>query len=170
MNLIFASSMNGIIGHNNQLPWHLPEDLAHFKKLTLGQVVLMGRKTWESIPAQFRPLPGRDNWVLTRQSHWNPTGARVFTDLSSAQAALEREHPGKELWVIGGAEVYAQAMAHAQRIELTLIEKNFEGDAKAPRIDANWATISKETHSTPSGLIYHFISYQRSPLRRDHVR
>ena len=95
MNLIFASSMNGVIGHNNQLPWHLPEDLAHFKKLTLGQVVLMGRKTWESIPAQFRPLPGRDNWVLSRQSHWHPTGARVFTDLSLAQAAIEREHPGK---------------------------------------------------------------------------
>ena len=108
--------------------------------------------------------------MLTRQSLWNPTGARVFTDLSLAQAALQREHPAKELWVIGGAEVYAQAMAYAQRIELTLIEKNYEGDALAPKIDANWATISKETHSTPSGLVYHFISYQRTPLRSDHVR
>ena len=162
MNLIFASSINGVIGHNKQMPWHLPEDLAHFKKLTLGHVVLMGRKTWESIPAQFRPLPGRDNWVLTRQVEWHDEGARPFVDLSAAQAAFAKAHTQQELWIIGGAEVYAQTIEHAQRIELTLIEQTCEGDAMAPKIDSNWVTMSKETHTAKSGLVYHFISYQRS--------
>ena len=161
LSLIFASSSNGVIGENNQLPRHLPEDLAHFKKLTMGQVVLMGRKTWESIPQQFRPLPGRPNWVLTRQANWSDAGARRFTELSEAMAAFDREHPSGELWVIGGAQIYAQAIDHASRIELTLVEKTCSGEALAPKIDSNWVTMSRETHTAKNGLIYHFISYQR---------
>jgi|APCry1669190288_1035285.scaffolds.fasta_scaffold44418_2 dihydrofolate reductase len=163
LNLIFASSINGVIGQNNQLPWHLPEDLAHFKALTLGHVVLMGRKTWESIPQQFRPLPGRTNWVLSRQVDWTDSGARSFTSLQEAQQTFELEYPQGQLWVIGGAEIYNQAIDHASRIELTLVEKTCTGEALAPKIDSNWVTMSKETHTAKNGLVYHFISYQRHP-------
>lgn len=126
LNLIYARARNGVIGRNNALPWHLPEDLAHFKATTLGCPVIMGRRTWDSLPPRFRPLPGRMNVVLTRDPHWPGTCVAQpqaqadqksvntplhFASLENALSALQH-HP--EVWVIGGAQIYAQALPLAQ--------------------------------------------------------
>ena len=106
LHLILAKARNGVIGDRGQLPWHLPEDLAHFKRTTLGCPVLMGRKTWESIPAKFRPLPGRANLVITRQADWQAEGALVVHSLEEGLSlALAHCPEGKDLWVMGGAEI-----------------------------------------------------------------
>ena len=104
LGLIFARTRNGVIGRQGTMPWHLPEDLAHFKRVTLGQSVIMGRKTWDSIPPKFRPLPGRDNWVITRQRDWTAPGARVAHAL---QEVIQQLTPGAPAWVmeIGRAHV-----------------------------------------------------------------
>ena len=118
LKLIYARAANGVIGLNNQMPWHLPEDLAHFKRTTLGCPVLMGRKTWESIPTQFRPLPGRANLVITRQADWQADGAWVVHSLEEGLSlALAHCPEGKDLWVMGGAEIYAQAVDIAEEAQ-----------------------------------------------------
>jgi dihydrofolate reductase len=136
LKLIYARAANGVIGLNNQMPWHLPEDLAHFKRTTLGCPVLMGRKTWESIPAKFRPLPGRSNLTQCRDD--------------------------KDLWVMGGADIYAQAVVIAEEAVVTEIEQAFEGDAYAPALDATWHETSRESHTALSGLKFSFVTYQRT--------
>jgi dihydrofolate reductase len=158
INMIFARSANGVIGKNNAMPWHLPEDLAHFKKLTLGCPVIMGRKTWYSIPAKFRPLPGRTNIVVTRQSDWQPEGANTA---GSLQAALEQCYAASDVWIIGGAQIYAQAEPLANRIEMTLIDKDFDGDAFAPTLGSQWQAIHKEDHASSTGLNFSFITYTK---------
>ncbi|OGB81549.1 MAG: dihydrofolate reductase, partial [Burkholderiales bacterium RIFOXYC12_FULL_60_6] len=130
LNLIFARARNGVIGSNNTLPWHLPEDMAHFKRSTLGCPVIMGRKTWDSLPTKFRPLPGRLNVVVTRQDNWQAEGAVVANSLEAACAACPAESTA---WVIGGAELYAQALALADTAVVTEIDADYEGDAFAPR-------------------------------------
>ena len=158
INMIFARSANGVIGINNAMPWHLPEDLAHFKKLTLGCPVIMGRKTWYSIPPKFRPLPGRTNIVVTRQSDWQPEGANTA---GSLQAALAQCHAASDVWIIGGAQIYAQAEPLAARIEMTLIDKEFEGDAFAPVLGSQWQAVHKQDHVSSTGLNFSFITYTR---------
>jgi dihydrofolate reductase len=156
--LIAAHGRRRELGANNQLLWHLPEDMAHFKALTLGQTVLMGRKTWDSLPPRFRPLPGRRNLVLTRAPHWH--GAEV---VHSLQDALQR-CTAPELWVIGGAEVYALTLPLADRLELTQIDAAYpEADCffpayPEPSAPPPWQTAA---HGTP-GLRYRFLSI---PLR-----
>ena len=113
LNLIYAQAANRVIGRNNQLPWHLPEDLAHFKRTTLGQPVIMGRKTWDSLPERFRPLPGRHNIVVTRQPQWQAPGATVAHQLGTALSAAG-DVP--RLFVIGGAELYAAALPLADEL------------------------------------------------------
>jgi len=159
LNLIFARARNGVIGHNNTLPWHLPEDLAHFKQTTLGQPVVMGRKTWESLPPKFRPLPGRTNIVVTRQTHWQAEGAVVA---HSIEEAMQQCPNDAQVWVIGGAQVYAQAMPLATRAIITEIEADFEGDAFAPTFDANWQETARSTHVAPNGLNYSFVTLTRT--------
>ena len=156
INMIFARAANGVIGHNNAMPWHLPEDLAHFKKLTLGCPVIMGRKTWYSIPPKFRPLPGRTNIVVTRQSDWQPEGANTA---GSLQDALTQCHATSDVWIIGGAQIYAQAEPLASRIEMTLIDKDFEGDAFAPTLGVQWIASHSEAHTSSTGLNFTFITY-----------
>ena len=156
INMIFARSANGVIGKNNTIPWHLSEDLAHFKKLTLGSPVIMGRKTWDSLPPKFRPLPGRTNIVVTRQSDWQPEGANTADSL---QAALAQCHAASDVWIIGGAQIYAQAEPLASRIEMTLIDKDFDGDAFAPTLGSQWQAIHKEDHVSSTGLKFSFITY-----------
>lgn len=156
LNLIYARAANGVIGNNNALPWHLPEDMAHFKRLTQGCPVIMGRKTWDSLPPKFRPLPGRANIVITRQSTWNEKGAQAAESLAKA-ITLCAEAP--EVWVIGGAQIYAQAEPMAHRIEVTEIEQNFEGDAFAPKIGPDWQEQSRENHVSSKGLSFSFITY-----------
>jgi dihydrofolate reductase len=158
LNLIFARARNGVIGHNNTLPWHLPEDLAHFKATTLGQPVIMGRKTWDSLPVKFRPLPGRMNIVVTRQTDWHSDGAHVVHSIDEAlQACPTQAQP----WVIGGAELYRLAMPLATRVVVTEIDAEYEGDAFAPELDASWQEASRTTHVAANGLHYSLVNWVR---------
>jgi dihydrofolate reductase len=160
LNLIFARSRNGVIGQDNTLPWHLPEDLAHFKQTTFGQPVLMGRKTWESLPPKFRPLPGRTNIVVTRQTNWQAEGAVVA---HSIEEAVQHCPPDAQVWVIGGEEVYAQAMHLAARAVVTEIDADFEGDAFAPTLDNSWQETERTSHTAANGLRYSLVTLTRTP-------
>jgi dihydrofolate reductase len=159
LHLIFARAANGVIGKNNALPWHLPEDMAHFKRTTLGCPVIMGRKTWDSLPARFRPLPGRLNIVLTRQADWQEDGVQRFADLPQAlQFCAQHEH----VWVIGGAQVYAQAEPLASSAVVTELEASFDGDAFAPQFGPGWAETAREHHVSSNGLKFSFVTYTRN--------
>ena len=160
LNLIFARARNGVIGKDKTLPWHLPEDLAHFKHTTLGQPVVMGRKTWESLPPKFRPLPGRTNIVVTRQTDWQAVGAVVAHSL---EEAMQHCPPETQVWVIGGAEVYAQAMPLATRAVVTEIDADFEGDAFAPTFDSSWQEAKRTSHTAANGLHYSLVTLTRTP-------
>ena len=139
ISLIVAASRNGVIGAKNKLPWRLPADLQRFKQLTMGHPILMGRKTFESIG---KPLPGRTNIVITRQKGFTCCGTTAAYSLEEALQICENE---KESFVIGGAEIFAQALPLADRIYLTRIEKDFEGDTKLFEIDpAVWKETSRE--------------------------
>lgn len=157
INLIWAQASNGVIGIDNQLPWHLPEDLTHFKELTAGAAVIMGRKTWESLPPRFRPLPGRRNIVLTRDETFEASGALVaHTPLGAVLAAH-----GDPIWVIGGSQVYRQFIGHADRLEVTEMLGEFDGDAHAPEITGNWAETSSTVFQSASGIPYRFRSLSK---------
>jgi len=158
LNLIYARAANGVIGKGNALPWHLPEDMAHFKRLTHGCPVIMGRKTWDSLPARFRPLPGRVNIVVTRQGDWAQPGALRADSLPQA-LALCADAP--EAWVIGGAQIYAAALPLAQRAVVTEIAHDFEGDAFAPELDARWREATREEQVATNGLRLAFVTYEK---------
>lgn len=158
VNMIFARATNGVIGHNNQLPWHLPEDMARFKRLTSGWPVIMGRKTWDSLPPRFRPLPNRTNIVVTRQPGWQAPGASVA---SSLEDAITQCGQIEQSWVIGGAQIYAAAEPLANRIEVTEIMQDFEGDAFAPALGARWIEAARESHVSSNGLNFSFITYNK---------
>ena len=158
LNLIFARAANGVIGLHNALPWHLPEDMAHFKRTTLGCPVIMGRKTWDSLPAKFRPLPGRLNVVVTRQPDWTATGAVVAHSLEAACAACP---PESTAWVIGGAEIYAQALPLASTAVVTELDAAFDGDAFAPRFGPEWIEVSRQVQVCTNGLSFSFVTYQK---------
>lgn len=164
INMIFARSANGVIGNNNAMPWHLPEDLAHFKKLTLGHPVIMGRKTWDSLPGKFRPLPGRANVVITRQPDWQAPGAQIA---SSLQEALALCQAASDVWVIGGAQIYMQAEPLACTIEVTHIDKDFVGDAFAPTLGDEWVASRSEAHVSSTGLNFRFITYTKNSLDKE---
>ena len=158
INLIMARAANGVIGKNNTMPWHLPEDMARFKRLTQGWPVIMGRKTWDSLPAKFRPLPNRTNVVITRQHGWAEAGATVATSLPEALSLCAS---AAEVWVIGGAQIYALAEPLAQRIELTELAQNFDGDAFAPVLGTQWIETARENHVSSNGLNFSFISLSK---------
>lgn len=158
LNLIYARAANGVIGRDNTLPWHLPEDMAHFKRTTLGSPVIMGRKTWDSLPPRFRPLPGRRNIVLTRDATWQAEGALRAGSVAEAVAACG---DAAEAWVIGGAEVYRQALPHAQRVVVTEIAQDFDGDAFMPGLGPEWAEQAREAHTAANGLPFAFVTYER---------
>ena len=139
--LVVAHDLGRLIGRDGDLPWRLPNDLQYFKRLTLGQTVLMGRRTWESLPK--RPLPGRENWVLSRDPAYRAEGARVFPDLA---AALAEPCTGERL-VIGGAELYRQALPRAQCLYLTLVQARLDGDTHFPEYAAgDWIERAREDH------------------------
>ncbi len=158
LNLIYARARNGVIGRDNQLPWHLPEDLAHFKQTTLGCPVIMGRKTWDSLPPRFRPLPGRLNIVITRDTDWQALGASVAHSLEQARNLCPA---GGDAWVIGGAQTYAQALPLASRVVVTEIDQDFEGDTFAPTLDSDWHEVARESHTGSNGLRFAFVTYTR---------
>lgn len=158
LHLILARAANGVIGRDNALPWHLPEDMAHFKRTTLGCPVIMGRKTWDSLPPKFRPLPGRLNIVVTRDAQWLADGAARASSLEEAMALCP---PGADAWVIGGAQIYAAALPLADTALITEIAQDFEGDAFAPVFGPDWRETARETHVAASGLPYAFITLER---------
>ena len=159
LGLIYARARNGVIGKNGGLPWHLPEDLAHFKRVTLGCPVIMGRRTWESIPERFRPLPGRTNIVVTRQAHWNAPGAQHAASLDEAIARCAAQPLA---WVIGGAQLYGQALPRAHIAEVTEIDAEYEGDAFAPELGSPWQEVARETHESANGPSFSFATYQNT--------
>ncbi len=157
ISLIVAMDEAGLIGRDGKLPWRLPEDLKHFRRLTLGKTILMGRKTFESLG---KPLEGRENWVLTRSARFSRPGCRVYGDL---QAALSAHQTG-ELMVIGGADLYRQTLPLAERIYLTQVHARLEGDARLPLEQLQgWRETSRSTfpaderHAYP----YSFITLER---------
>ena len=161
--LIYARAANGVIGKDNTMPWHLPEDMAHFKELTRGCAVIMGRKTWDSLPARFRPLPGRSNIVVTRQADWQaePASDQILR-AASLPEALELGHKlSQDVWVIGGAQIYAQALPLANAVEVTEIGRDFEGDAFAPELGKQWQAVSRSEHVSANGLPYSFVRFER---------
>ena len=155
--LVVAVAENGVIGRDGGLPWRLPEDLKHFRRLTLGNTVLMGRKTFESLG---KPLEGRANWVLTRDPAFVPAGALVFRDLDAALAA----QPQGELLVIGGADLYQQTLPLASRLELTRVHARVEGDTYFPDYDAaQWHETARVDHAADErhAHAYSFITLAR---------
>ncbi len=156
--LIWAQARNRVIGKNGVMPWHLPEDLAHFKRVTLNHPVIMGRKTWDSIPPKFRPLPGRTNIVVTRQADWHEKGAQCS---SSLREALQQCENSNQVWVIGGAQIYAQALPLADELVVTEIDADFDGDAHAPAIGPDWREVARERIVAASGLPLSFVIWHR---------
>lgn len=161
--LIVAAAANNVIGCENRLPWHLPEDLKYFKTVTMGKPVIMGRKTYESIG---RPLPGRTNIVVTRQHDWPvPEGVLVAHDLVEAQRLAEDaadNSVSSEVMVIGGAEIYRASMNHAQRIYLTKINKNFSGDAYFPELSPKeWLKVSEVEGDASASEPHTFVVYEK---------
>ena len=159
--LIYARAANGVIGKNGVMPWHLPEDLAHFRALTQGHPVIMGRKTWDSLPTRFRPLPGRTNIVVTRQADWDENGTQRSSSLGEALQIAEQTGT-QTVWVIGGAQIYAQALPLAQRVEVTELARDFDGDAYAPALGPEWQENARTHHVAADGLPYSFASYARA--------
>ncbi|MDF0604251.1 dihydrofolate reductase [Neisseriaceae bacterium TC5R-5] len=156
LTLVAALAANRIIGVNNRLPWHLPEDLQHFKALTLGKPIIMGRKTWDSIG---KPLPGRRNIVVTRQQDWQALGAEVAHSLPQA---LSLAGVVEEVCLIGGADLYRQALAMADVLQLTELAAAYEGDAYFPEWRASeWREVARVPHISATGLAYAFVQYQR---------
>ena len=157
LNLIAALGKNGVIGIGNRLPWQLPDDLRHFKALTLGHPVLMGRKTFESLG---RPLPGRRNIVITRNAHYRPEGAEVAGSIEQALALCQG---AQEVFFIGGADIYRQALPLAERLHLTEVDASPAGDAFFPAFDrARWRESAREgRRDEGSGLGYAFVTYER---------
>jgi dihydrofolate reductase len=160
LHLILARAANGVIGRDNRMPWHLPEDLAHFKRTTLGCPVIMGRKTWDSLPPRFRPLPGRANVVLSRDAGWAAEGAQRAASLDEALALCAGQ---PDVWVIGGAQVYAQALPRAATAVVTEIDRAFEGDAFAPDFGPDWIETRREAHVSADGLPFAFVTLERRP-------
>ena len=150
-----AVSENLVIGKGNNLPWDLPEDLKHFKELTLGKTVLMGRKTYESIVARLgKPLPARKNVVISRQENYQvPEGVLVFKSLEDAFQELS----SIDIYVIGGAEIFKLALPFAKMLEITFVNGNYDGDAFFPTIEWNkWKKIKDEPHEK-----FTFATYQK---------
>ncbi len=159
--LIAAVARNGVIGHGNALLWHLPEDLKHFRRTTAGCPVVMGRKTWDSLPDRFRPLPGRRNIVVTRQAGWQAAGAEAVPSL---QAAVALADGVERVYVIGGAELYAAALPLADELVLTEIDRAFEGDTRFPAWDRNaFVESARETlrAAAPNDFGLAFVNYRR---------
>lgn len=163
LSLIAAVASNGIIGSDNALPWRLPEDLKRFKALTLGHPVIMGRKTYESIG---RPLPGRRNIIVTRNAVFQAAGCEISDSLDAALATCNGTTD--EVFVIGGAQIYAEALPRAQRLYLTEVRREFPGDARFPEFDRDeWNETVREPQLAADGLAFDFVVYDRRQSPRD---
>ncbi|WP_306299972.1 dihydrofolate reductase [Arthrobacter sp. BF1] len=160
--MIWAQTNQGVIGADGGMPWHLPEDMAHFKRVTLGHPVVMGRRTWESFPDKFRPLPERTNIVVTRQPGWASTpeaaGAVVLDSVEEALVEAQFSPGGNEVWVIGGGQVFEQLAEHCNVAVVTVINSDVSGDTQAPGLGQEWsfrgASPLEGWHTSKNGTEY----------------
>lgn len=167
--MIWAQAAGGAIGRGGDMPWHLPEDLAHFKRTTLGAPVIMGRRTWESLPERVRPLPGRANLVVTRNADFVAPGAEIVGSLEHALAQLRNEPAGADpgavdAWVMGGGELYRAALPHAAVLVVTRIDLEVpDADTFAPEIGPEWALADPGTaEQSASGVGYRIERWIRA--------
>ncbi|MCF3137835.1 dihydrofolate reductase [Paenarthrobacter sp. AR 02] len=168
--MIWAQTKAGVIGKDGSMPWHLPEDLKHFSQLTTGHPVIMGRKTWESFPAKYRPLPGRTNIVVTRNAEWASTpeaeGALVVSSLDEALLESQFAPGGQKVWIIGGAEIFEQSMNLANLAVVTIIDADFDGDTFAPELGDDWTfdtmAPAEGWLTAKNGTNYRFTSWRRN--------
>jgi dihydrofolate reductase len=154
--LVLAMAENGVIGNKGAIPWRIADDMKRFKALTVGKTVVMGRKTWDSLPR--KPLPDRVNIVVTRQPDWSAEGAVTAASLDDALAKAQK---AADVMVIGGGEIYRAALARADRIELTEVRGTFDGDAHFAFDRTAWREIARERHTTPDGLAYSYVTLAR---------
>lgn len=156
ISIIAAISENNCIGKDGDLPWHIPEDLQHFKAVTSGKPVIMGRKTWESIPEKYRPLPDRTNIILTRQADYTvPDGVLLFSNIKEA---IDSQSAAEETVIIGGAQIYTMAMPKADTLYITHVHQTVDGDTFFPDIDMDsWKETKREDHQE-----YSFVTYERN--------
>ena len=164
--MIWAQARGGVIGAGGTMPWHLPEDLKHFKRTTSGSPVVMGRRTWESFPPRFRPLPGRTNIVITRDDTLDlPSAVRARSLPEALELAATEAGPAGTTWVIGGGSIYADAIEVAEQLVVTEIDLQVDGDTLAPRIPGDFAVTSVDPvegwHEAANGLCYRFLTYSR---------
>ena len=152
--LVVAIADNGVIGKDGGIPWHISEDLKRFKALTMGHTIVMGRKTWDSLPK--KPLPGRINVVVTRQADWRADGALTAASLGQATAGTSGT-----VMVIGGQEIYERALPLASRIELTEVHQTFDGDARFALDRTGWRETAREDHVAADGLRYSYVTLSR---------
>jgi dihydrofolate reductase len=158
--LVLAMADNGVIGNKGKIPWRIADDMRRFKRLTMGKPIVMGRKTWESLPK--KPLPGRTNIVITRDRTFAPPGAVVVYSLEEALARAEEEGPD-EIMIVGGAEIYQAVLPRADRIHLTEVRTHPDGDAHMPKFDASvWRETTREDHTTEAGLRYSYVTLERN--------
>ena len=158
--LLAAVAANGIIGAKGELPWRLPEDLKHFKRLTMGHPIIMGRRTWESLKG---PLPGRDNIVVTRTAGYDAPGAAVASSLEAALALCLGE---PVVFVIGGSQLFAESLPIAAGLVMTEIYRDFEGDTRFPQYDrSRWRETQREPHVTADGMKFDFVLYEPASQR-----
>jgi dihydrofolate reductase len=159
VSLVAAVARGGVIGRDGGIPWRIPEDMARFRELTTRHAVVMGRRTWESLPDQFRPLPGRDNVVVTRNPDWTAQGA---DRAGSVEAALELLESTPSVFVIGGGEIYAAALPYADELLLTEIDAEIEGDTTFPRWERDkFEEIERRERITEGGTPFAFVRYVR---------
>lgn len=157
-----AIARGGVIGRGGTLPWHLPEDMARFRELTMEHPVVMGRRTWDSLPDRFRPLPGRRNVIVTRNERWAAGGAERVGSLEDALELLEDE---PQAFVIGGGELFAEALPVVDELRLTEIDLEVEGDTFFPPWDRNaFVEVSRESRVSMDGTPFSFVTYKRTGL------
>lgn len=157
--LVLAMADNGVIGASGTIPWRIPEDMKRFKALTTGKPIIMGRKTWDSLPK--KPLAARTNIVITRDPTWTAPGALVAHTLGEALDKARSENP-PAIAIVGGAEIYQATLPYAQRIELTEVHLDVLGDTRLPPFDKSaWREAAREEHTTPGGLDYSFVTLER---------
>lgn len=159
ISLVAAVAHGGVIGRDGRIPWHLPEDMVRFKALTVGHPVVMGRRTWDSLPETFRPLPGRRNVVVTRSPDWQAEGAERAGSLDEALRLVAR---APRVFVIGGAEVYAAALSVADELLLTEVGLDVDGDVVFPPFDHSlFVEVERDERIAADGTPFAFVTYRR---------
>lgn len=171
--MVWAQSLDGVIGLDGDMPWHVPEDLKHFKEVTMGEVLVMGRRTWSSFPDSFRPLPGRTSIVVSKTFAKDPSdeklqhdNVRVVADLAEGLELAGELKSGPMIWVIGGGSLYDQALEVTTVVERSLFNIHVDGDTYAPKLDASWNQTEQDPsegwHTSKSSVQYRFERWERT--------